>query len=179
MGYAVELDFDAESAAAITALTATIYDTCGGLHLTGIGHRPHLSLAVFDSIVPARLESILQHLAQTTAPFVVQVAAVGTFPGPQGVVFLAPVVSATLLAVHTSFHDQLATAGLAAHSYYRPGNWVPHCTVGMELTPPQVVAAVGLCRVADIFRPLMVTAIRLIEFRPVETLGDYPLRTYP
>ena len=175
MGYAVEFAFDLESQGAIAALTDQIYRTCGGTHLTAGAAQPHISLALFDSR-PTGIEPVLAALAAETAPFPVHFSAVGTFPGAQGTIYLAPVVTAELLALHSALHARLRAMNLTSQGYYRPGAWIPHCTVGLELPAAQLPQAIALCRAADLFRVVQVVAVRLIHFRPVNLLDTYPLR---
>ena len=52
--------------------------------------------------------------------------------------------------------------------YYLPGNWVPHCTVAIDLSATEVIEAVVYCREA--FQPIsgQFREIGLVEFRPVK-----------
>ncbi|MEZ4734679.1 MAG: 2'-5' RNA ligase family protein [Caldilineaceae bacterium] len=176
MGFAVELHIDAVNAAPIMTLSDAIYAQCGGENLTGIGAQPHLSLTVFPELEPARLEGVLAAFAAATPPVPVTLAAVGVFPTAQGVVYLAPVVTPDLLAVHRRFHDLLAPLAIPSNAYYLPGNWMPHCTVGFELPADKIGQAVTLCQQADLFRSVTLITVRLIAFRPVRPIFTYELR---
>jgi 2'-5' RNA ligase len=176
MGFAVELHIDPVSAAPIVALTEQIYTTCGGETLTGIGAHPHLSLTVFTQLDPTPLAALLAEFAATTAPLTVTFAAVGVFPTTQGVVYLAPVVTPELLALHARFHDRLTQLTMPSNAYYLPGNWMPHCTIGFELPPDKIGEAVMRCHQADVFRPVTLTTVQLIEFRPVRSIFTYDLQ---
>lgn len=176
MGFAVELDVDETNAAPIKALSDAIYAQCGGENLTGIGGHPHLSLTVFTQVEPAAIDTLLAEFAATTAPLSITFTAVGVFPTGEGVVYLAPVVTAPLLALHAHFHERLSQLALASNAYYRPGHWMPHCTVGLALPPDKIGQAVTLCRQAALFRTVTLTTVRLIEFRPVRPIFSYPLQ---
>lgn len=176
MGFAVELHIDPVNAAPIVALTEQIYATCGGENLTGIGAHPHVSLTVFAQLEPAAIHALLAEFAATTTLLPVTFAAVGVFPTTQGVVYLAPVVTPQLLALHARFHALLTQLAIPSNAYYLPGNWVPHCTVGFELPADKIGPAVTLCQGADVFRAVTLTTLRLIEFRPVRPIYTYPLQ---
>ena len=109
MGYAVELFLDEPEAQRVRqAFAAT------GSPLVQTGTFPHISLAVFETVpvdVP-RLTAVVEGFARHTARLDVRFASFGMFPGEKIVVFLAPVVTRELLAVHTAFHAALAAAGL-------------------------------------------------------------------
>ncbi len=175
MGYAVELFYDDESDRAVRR----IWDGLGAMlerpSLSELGARPHVSLAVYsdelaDCLDMAGFEEILREFAQLATSFEFKLSSVGTFPGGEGVVFLAPVVTRQLLAFHARFHDAFSRHRDAAAPYYRPGQWVPHCTVAIDLAPSEVTKAVDYCREA--FRPICgrFEEIGLIEFRPVKEL---------
>jgi len=166
MPCAVELHFDEASTAAIVALTNQIHATCGGLDLVRSGGAPHLSLALPTVSESMPLLSLLAAFATQTPAFPLAFAAVGTFPGPQGVVYLAPVVTAELLTIHRTFHTQLAAIGITSNPLYLPGQWVPHCTVGFALPAAGLGQALLLCRETPWPRTVMVTALRLIAFDP-------------
>lgn len=176
MGFAVELHIDEINAAPIVALTNAIYAQCGGQHLTGIGAYPHISLTVFAQLEPATIQVLLAEFAAATPPLPVTFAAVGVFPTAQGVVYLAPVVTPYLLAIHARFHALLTQLSTPSNAYYLPGNWMPHCTVGFELPADKIGQAVTLCQGADVFRAVTLTTIQLIEFRPVRPIYTYQLQ---
>jgi hypothetical protein len=66
------------------------------------------------------------------------------------VVFLGPVVTVELLAVHAQFHELFVQHTKSRWPYYAPHRWVPHCTlahhVARDLLPDtvQVVAQTPL-----------------------------------
>lgn len=173
MPYAVELHFDDDSRAALVALSRQIQATCGGMDLVASGGAPHLSLALFAAPDLARLQPLVATFAQQYARFSLHFAAVSTFPGPQGVLYLAPVVTLQLLTLQRDFHAELAAAGLSSHALYQPERWVPHCTVGFHLPAATIGHAVALCRAASWPTTVAVSAIRLMAFSlPPENVGS-------
>lgn len=177
MSFAVELHIDEANAAPIIALSDTIYAQCGGASLTGMGGHPHLSLTVFAELAdPTAVAALLAEFAAETPPIPVTLSAIGVFSGTQGVVYLAPVVTAELLALHARFHERFAQLAIVGNAYYLPGNWIPHCTVGFELPADNMGQAVALCQQADVFRAVTLTTIRLIEFWPVRPIFTYHLQ---
>ena len=85
MGYVVELYFDREAEERVTRLWDTFAQRGITSFLPSIGSRPHISLAVFDEIDPDPLTNLLGDIARETAAFEVELAAVGSFPGTEGV----------------------------------------------------------------------------------------------
>jgi 2'-5' RNA ligase len=175
MGYAVELYFEGETADRLVALTHKVYTACGGADLAGLGFRPHISLASYATLAVDALLPVLAAFADQTMFFSLKLDAVGVFPTPMGVVYLAPVVTQHLLAIHKAFHQQAEAAGQESDSYYRVGNWVPHCTIAHDLPPDRLATAVQLCVQSDVFARAFVFELGLIEYRPVRTLARYAL----
>lgn len=171
-GYAVELYFDAALTAKVKTLWSTIYANCGGV---AVGVQPHISLAVVQTEQPKSLLTLTQTFAQQTAPLSVQLGAVGTFPSAEGVVYLAPVVTQALLALHQAFHETLSAHSLTSFPYYRPDSWIPHCTVGIRLPPEQIACAINFCRQSDVFQRGVLVAVSLIELPAVHELAHFPL----
>lgn len=175
MGFAVELYFDPATEARLTALCTAVSQTCGGVDLLALGVRPHISLAVMGDLEVNRLRGPLHAFAEAEPPLPVSLGAVGAFPSTEGVVYIAPVVTRELLDLHARFHRRLGELGLVSGAYYRPGHWIPHCTVGLELPPDQVSTAVDVCLRDTAFGKGHLTQIGLIEFLPVRELYTFPL----
>ncbi|MCB0090134.1 MAG: 2'-5' RNA ligase family protein [Caldilineaceae bacterium] len=175
MGYAVELYVDAQMEFAVRGLWQTLADRGVTSLMPDLGARPHISLTVFDELYPPDVHEALQNFAAEVAPIPLQFSAVGIFPTAEGVVFLAPVVTQRLLDVHADFHARMAALGRQSLPYYRPGNWVPHCTVAMNLPPEQIPTAVAICKAAPVFHAFSLVGLDLIEFRPVKTIYEFPL----
>lgn len=127
MGYAVELFLEDPAAEAIRKL----FNLTESL-MAQIGASPHVSLAVFDSVDTSTLIDVVHSFAEDTSEFNIRLSSIGIFPGKENVVFLAPVITIELLALHQRFHDRLNAAELISDPYYLPGAWVPHCTITME-----------------------------------------------
>lgn len=134
MGYAVELYFDRGTEERITRLWDTYREQNVTSLLPDLGFRPHISLAVFRDVEPALLTDVLVDIARNTLPLEVGLAAVASFPGAEGVLFLVPTVSKELIELHEYFHERISKLGLKANPYYLPGRWVPHCTIASDLS---------------------------------------------
>jgi len=176
MGFAVELHFDPQAEMRVRSL----WDELARQGIRSlpplIGSRPHISIAVFDRVDPARVRPELEELAATLAPLPLTFGAVGTFPAKEGVVFLTPVVTPELLELHQSVHARLDALGLRALEHSRPGRWVPHCTVAIDLPREQLLPALEICRSSRVFGSLTLAEIGLVEYRPVRPICSFPLR---
>jgi len=121
-----------------------------GTHTHG-RHRPHVSIAVADELQPDAVAKALTGL-HVPPPLALSFQHVGQFPG--GVLWLGPAPTAELLALHVRVLDRLDEAGIDVWDLYRPGTWVPHCTLSMTARRETVARAVPVC--CDVL-PLAVT----------------------
>lgn len=170
MGYAVELLLRDDESQGIRTLFSTTRSV-----LADIGTTPHISLAVFDDVDVPCLSRIVQAFARRTAPFTLRMASVGLFPGTENVVFLAPVVTQSLLQLHAALHDQLAAHGMACHPYYLPDVWVPHCSVSVEEPLDRSLDMIKAIHDANVLGEYTIDTVTLISFRPVVTLASFHL----
>ncbi|MXX04776.1 MAG: 2'-5' RNA ligase family protein [Gemmatimonadetes bacterium] len=171
MGYAIELFYDDASEQAVRHIWDGLGRVLGQPSLSELGARPHVSLAVYgDALDTTGFPERLLEFARSIDPFDFTLSSLGTFPGQEGVVFLAPVVTRRLLEVHAQFHEVFSKHENAGMGYYLPGNWVPHCTIAIDLWAAEVIEAVAYGREA--FQPISgrYREIGLVEFRPVKEL---------
>ncbi len=170
--YAVELLFDPEAEAALFDVWREVRKRTGSSLLFDVESRPHVTLAVHGERDAPQLDRAVRAFAAPVTPFVLGSA--GTFPGDEGVAFLAPVVTDEILELHRRWH----AASPGSHELYRPGQWVPHCTVGILLEGPALSEALEVAR-----RALPISGrfaeVTLIRFertlQPVECLVRAPL----
>lgn len=171
MGYAIELFYDDASERAVRDIWDGLGTALGQPSLSELGARPHVSLAVYgDDFDTIGFPERLLEFARSIDTFDFMLSSLGTFPGQEGVVFLAPVVTRRLQAVHARFHQVFSKYDNAGKGYYLPGNWVPHCTVAIDLSAHEVTAALAYGR--EVFQPIsgQFQEIGLVEFRPVKEL---------
>src|SRR5437773_538706 len=128
MPYALELGLDDHAAAVVRRLWHDLEDE-GIVHMARSGARPHVSVGIWDSLDRDAAEAELTRFAGEAAPVPITLASVGFFP--QVAVFLAPTVTSELLALQAGLHARFSRVGAAPWEHYRPGGWVPHCTLAM------------------------------------------------
>ncbi|GIF62295.1 2'-5' RNA ligase [Asanoa ishikariensis] len=105
-------------------------------------HRPHVSLAAASQLSPSAVASALGD-APVGRDLVLDLDFVGQFVGR--VLWLGVTPTEALLERHRAVHDRLAAGGVSVWDHYRPGLWVPHCTVSLRVPNPLMGAAVRRC----------------------------------
>lgn len=141
---ALELYFDSRAQSRVYTLWDAL-ESVGVPSLRAVTHqrhRPHISLAVADSLDADAVAAALDGLPPAP-PLRLSLSYVGQFAG--GVLFLGPAASAELAAHHAEVIGRLDAAGVAVADMYRPGAWVPHCTLSMICRGEAISRAVPRC----------------------------------
>jgi 2'-5' RNA ligase len=176
--YSVELRFDHDLTRRVRALWQSLEEIGAGSFGPGGEPVPHISLAVYDDeaqIDETAASRLVARLAATSAPVEIVFAGFGVFPTEENVLFLASVVTSTLLDLHASYHAMADDLGASCRAYYLPGRWVPHCTLSMlgSLAGLQD----GLGHLATAWTPLRgtVRSVALIRVPPLVTIAEHLL----
>jgi 2'-5' RNA ligase len=162
MSFAVEMYFDEAADRAVRAAWKALADAgISTSMLDGIS-RPHVTLAVSDEI-GATFKNALALFAKEVSPFELTFSHVGAFNTAEGVVFLAPTMTRSLLDLHQRFHAFFDQHAAKKWPYYLPGAWVPHCTLAFRLDAERLVAAFAIA--AEVKLPLAcgITEIGLLS----------------
>ncbi|MFC1745429.1 2'-5' RNA ligase family protein [Candidatus Riflebacteria bacterium] len=170
MGYAVELYFDKDSTNYLNSLCEKIES-----NILKIGAEPHISLSVHDQLNFEKVDIIVRDYAMKISQFDLTISSIGQFPTSEGVLFVAPVPTIQLLSIHSLFHHILKDNGVAVNEYYKPGNWIPHCT--MDFEPDFNSLAKKQKYLMDAFKSLAlkVLSVGIVYFRPLITKSRYEL----
>ncbi|SDT75476.1 2'-5' RNA ligase family protein [Actinoplanes derwentensis] len=140
---ALELHLDVDTTRRIRtlwrALDAEGIPSLGSLHQK---HRPHLSLAAAHRIDPEAVAAALAGFPVGRG-LSVSFDFVGQFVGR--VLWLGVTMTPELLDHHREVHDRLAAGGVEIWEHYRPGRWVPHCTISLRVPNPVMAPAIRRC----------------------------------
>jgi len=60
--------------------------------------------------------------------------------------------------------------GGGSWDHYRPGTWVPHCTLATDMEPDQFGAALAIAGRVSLPLECRVGEVGIVEFRPVKQL---------
>ncbi|TCM41046.1 2'-5' RNA ligase [Kribbella sp. VKM Ac-2568] len=115
-------------------------------------HVPHLSLAVLREWQHDEVRKAVESLPDD-GPVNLHFDGLGSFR--RGRAWLVPAVSADVLQRQERAVSALNETGADLHRHYRPGLWVPHCTIAPRV--PLVVLPILAAAVYDVL-PLETTA---------------------
>jgi 2'-5' RNA ligase len=140
---ALELYLDVDTTRRIRTLWRALDDegipSLGSLHQK---HRPHVSLAAAHRIDPQAVAEALEGFPVGRG-LSVDIDFVGQFVGR--VLWLGITVTEELLTHHRAVHERLTAGGVEVWDHYRPGRWVPHCTISLRVPNPVMAPAVRRC----------------------------------
>ena len=143
--------------------------------LQQIGGRPHLSLAVLSSIDEAMILSLVKAFSKECFRFPITFPAISLIPGEQHTVILSPVPNRPLLDLQQRLYSLLDACAHPPFQRYIPGRWLPHCTLSKELSGPNAMTTMELCRQSAVTGTAEAREVGVIEFRPRRELGTYSL----
>jgi hypothetical protein len=143
VSFSVEMFFDGAADARVRSIWRRLAEA--GLPSLREGRdTPHVSLAVCGKLAPERLAPGLAAFAAGERAPRVALATVSTFPTAEGVLFLGAVVTRALLELHARGFAVFGRVAESPWDYYRPGRWVPHCTLALGLAGAQLAEAIQI-----------------------------------
>ena len=176
MDYAILLSFDPSSERKLRQMIQALADSSGNETVLLSGLKPHLTLAEFDTDRYETVVLTLSELAEKIlSPIPVKLASAGFFPNNLSVLYLAPIVDEHLLDLHRLINNALEPLCTAFSPLYREENWVPHCTLALELD--QASFAGACATLADAYQTLNTVAVQisLIACCPYCEQAAFPL----
>jgi 2'-5' RNA ligase len=179
MGFSLNLKIAAASASTVTAL----WDAVGAFEdkpsMQALGYPPHFTFAIYDidDVDEELKQTALDRASAEEEELHLTFSRIRTFAGPPLVLWADPEPQDALMRMHAAIHAVIDPR--LCRPYYRPGVWVPHCTLGMAVRPELSDAAAAFARnfrsrvdatfdVIDCvtFPPLRVTAEKRLSAPP-------------
>jgi 2'-5' RNA ligase len=172
MAFAISLKAVNDTADRIRALWEEVARFESRPSMSSQDYPPHLTLAIYDNIPPVQLKAVLREAFAGTSALRLAFTRLHFFDDPL-VLWADPSLSAELAAAHAMVHTCLDPR--LCHPHYRPGAWVPHCTLGTEiLTKDREEAIRFAARPIPAFEVVFDVA-DCVSFPPVAVLGEQPL----
>lgn len=135
---------------------------------------PHITLAIYDEINGKHSEEIINNFAYKFKPPSLMFSHIGLFRSKMNGIFAAPIVTESLLQFHKHFHDHFSGEGINSWVSYKPGNWVPHCTLGFDVAYDKIDAAFSICKSLKLPISISIASIGIMEFEPVQEIFRAP-----
>jgi 2'-5' RNA ligase len=129
-------------------------------------------LAVYDNIPPVQVSDVLREAFAGRPALRLTFKRLRFFDDPL-VLWVEPSPSADLTSAHARVHACIDPR--LCHPHYRPGAWVPHCTLGTQILAKYREEAIAF---AD--RPILSFEVVFdvadgVSFAPVVVMAEQPL----
>ncbi len=172
MSFSIELHFDEKSNFIIRNMWRKLRERGISDYMDKHGVFPHISLAVFNDIDILEMEKRIEKVIKNQGVFSIKMSNLGSFPSNEGVLFVSPNFSDTLINLHKKLHEALKDIE-EKWEYYLPDFWIPHCTLGMNIPKLELQNAFDVIK--EDFKPfdVKVETIQLVEFDPVKLVKTF------
>jgi 2'-5' RNA ligase len=172
MAFAISLKAANDTVGPIRTLWEELAPLESHSSMAALGYPPHLTLAVYDDIAPDRLRVVLGEAFAGTSGLRLTFTRLRFFNDPL-VLWAEPSPSAALVEVHAKVHARIDPT--LCHPHYRPGAWVPHCTLATEIRTECRTDAIAFAgRPIPAFEVVFDVA-DCVSFPPVVVIDERPL----
>ena len=138
------------------------------------GATPHITLSFGDDVNLNNLIPSLTGVLGEKPALELTFASLSTFANENGVIFIAPVVTRSLLDLHRDVQEVMSNH-VSTSAYSQVGRWFPHCTLTMRLSPPQLLE--GFTLLDDLQLPVSGQGVQvsLLEFPSLKEVASWRL----
>ena len=172
MAFAISLKAVNDTAAPIRGLWDEVARFESRPSMVALGYPPHLTLAVYDDIPPVQASAALRKAFAGGPALRLTFTRLSFFDDPL-VLWAEPSPSADLTSAHARVHACIDPQ--LCHPHYRPGAWVPHCTLGTQILAKHREGAIAFAdRPIPSFEVVFDIA-DCVSFAPVVIMAEQPL----
>jgi 2'-5' RNA ligase len=132
---------DSKASERVSELTENLEKKFG---LTGVKITPYPHLTVLTAEIPD-MEELKEYLELTcleTRKITVRTTGLGVFPGPSPVIFVPVLRTPPLNDLHSRLHRDVAEMSTEMGVYYNPNLWLPHISLALGDTTPELLGPV-------------------------------------
>ena len=173
MASAISLKAPNSTADPIWALWAEVSRLESQPSMAALDYAPHITLAVYDDVDPGRLSAVLAEAFTGASALRLTFTRLRFFDNVPLVLWADPSFSQALASAHARVHARIDPGLCRPH--YRPGAWVPHCTLEAQITAEHRDEAIVLAaRPIPAFEVIFDVA-DCVSFPPVVVIAEQPL----
>ena len=175
MAVAINIRADHVSAHQIEALWDQVAEFEDEPSMRMLGYRPHLTFAIYDSpeIEAKTAWGAMQSASSNGVQMPIAFKRIRWFVGPPLVLWAEPEANETLGKWHASISAAIDPAHCRPH--YRPGAWVPHCTLGTGIAEAKSKDAIAFAQSFDRRIEVTFDVVDCVVFPPVRVVAQREL----
>jgi 2'-5' RNA ligase len=140
--------------------------------MAALNYPPHLTLAVYDDVPPVQVRDALREAFAGRSALRLTFTRLRFFDDPL-VLWAEPLPSADLTSAHAKVHALIDPRH--CHPHYRPGAWVPHCTLGTQILLKYREEALALATHSIPTFEVVFDVADCVSFAPVAVMAEQPL----
>jgi 2'-5' RNA ligase len=141
--------------------------------MEALHYPPHITLGIYRDITLDRLIPALHAVLDGTAALPIEFSDIGHFRNDDLVLWLRPADADRLHELHDALHHHIDPA--LCHEHYRPGAWIPHCTIATAIPTAASEAALAWAAAIPVQFTLRLTCADCVEFPPVRVIREIAL----
>ncbi len=143
--------------------------------MEALHYPPHITLAIYDSVEPHDVVEVVDSVFRRRESVRIRFGSLDCFETPDTIILWArPQLPDWLRSVHHRIHSMIDVSQCRPH--YRPGQWVPHSTLGLIVDPTQRNRALALARQRIEPFEVLFDVADCAAFLPVKVLHEVHLR---
>ncbi|MBX5157990.1 2'-5' RNA ligase family protein [Rhizobium sp. NZLR8] len=173
MSYGVSLKCLNETASPVFKLweEAAVFEEIASMR--ALNYPRHLTLAVYQELASDRLAEAFERVFRTRSTVTVNFSGASYFENEFIVLWARPIADDALFQLHAALHQEIDPA--CCHEHYRPGNWVPHCTVAAKVPKAKSEIAINWANENRMQFAVNFDAADCVRFPPVELMSEIAL----
>ncbi len=140
-------------------------------------HAPHITLAIYEGLPARDVEAAASRLFKRGKALALRFKAVRWFDGADLTLYAAPEPSLELDELHALLHRLIAPEN--CHPHYRPGSFVPHCTLSASIPFDRQPDAIAFARRMQMSFLTKFTKGDMVSFPPPRVLREWRLAAMP
>ena len=143
--------------------------------MRALNYPPHITFAIYDApeVTRAIAIAVVNGVSFGRTTIEITFDRIRTFDGPRLILWAAPERKQVLFDMHRRIHTAINPKFCRPH--YRPGNWVPHCTLATRIVAERNADAVAF---AAAFRGGIRVAFDVVDcvaMEPLKVVAEAPL----
>jgi len=171
MPYSINLRSNNDSADVIRSLWSECELLEDSPSMAALNYPPHITLAIYDDISEHELFNAFDIAMDEITQITSRVEHLGCFEAPHAIIlWAAPTLPSIVHSLHARIHSLIDTDRCRPN--YRPGAWVPHCSLATTIDLSKKAEAVNIAnRSIEPFEVVFDTADCAL-FLPVEVVHE-------
>ncbi|CAN5914407.1 hypothetical protein BH24BAC1_BH24BAC1_25980 [soil metagenome] len=113
-----------------------------GLSTVKMTPYPHVTWFTAEVGDLSHLKELLYSFAERSQPFQIHTSGLGIFPGPAPVIYIPVLRTSPVNQYHSRLFRKTKTICEEMGSYYDPDSWIPHITLAVGDTTPEILGGV-------------------------------------